>query len=123
LNEKSFLSFLSVLIVHLYQDIDEVAGKISISIAPTLLWVDEKLKWDPNSYSGIDTLVLPLEDIWFPKLDLLNPYTNTKIHTKDDTARVDANGQVFLGTVVILETTCFINVQYYPFDTQVRENT
>ena len=123
MNEKSFLSFLSVLVVHLYQDIDEVAGKISISIAPTLLWVDEKLKWDPNSYSGIDTLVLPLEDIWFPKLDLLNPYTNTKIHTKYDTARVDANGQVFLGTVVILETTCFINVQYYPFDTQVRENT
>ena len=113
LNEKSFLSFLLVLVVHLYQDIDEVAGKISISIAPTLLWVDEKLKWDPNSYSGIDTLVLPLEDIWFPKLDLTNPYTNTKIHTKDDTARVNANGQVFLGTVVILETTCVINVQYY----------
>ena len=100
-----------------------MAGKLSLSMSPVLKWTDEKLKWNPKLHSGVNSLILPLEDIWYPKLDLTNPYSNTKLQTNDDAVRVYANGAVVMGKVFIYESICFINVQYYPFDTQVSRQT
>ena len=105
----------------LYQDLEEVAGKISLSVNPDGVWVDEKLTWDPRVYGGIDTILLTLKDIWYPKLDLLNPYSNNIIYNPDDVIRVYSTGLMVMGKITIYDATCSINVQFYPFDTQVSE--
>lgn len=35
-------------------------------------WNDYKLKWNPDDYSGVDTLHVPAEHIWLPDIVLYN---------------------------------------------------
>jgi hypothetical protein len=33
-------------------------------------WQDELLKWNPETYNGTRTLIVPAEDIWIPDISL-----------------------------------------------------
>lgn len=31
-------------------------------------WIDEKLKWKPSAYDGIEFVHIPIEKIWLPDI-------------------------------------------------------
>ena len=35
-------------------------------------WIDHKLVWNPQLYSGVDRLYVPAEEIWLPDIVLYN---------------------------------------------------
>jgi hypothetical protein len=35
-------------------------------------WNDDKLKWNPDDYGGVETLHFPSEHIWLPDIVLYN---------------------------------------------------
>ena len=82
-------------------------------------WTDEKLTWNTSQYADIVSMVFSIEDIWHPKLDLSNSFNNNYFHSNTDVVRVYSNGLTFYTKRIVLEAACGINVEFYPFDTQV----
>ncbi len=35
-------------------------------------WYDDKLRWDPSKYGGVDVLYIPSQQIWLPDIVLYN---------------------------------------------------
>jgi len=96
-----------------------VSGKFSISTFPVFIWFDENLRWQANQHDGLQSLILPADDIWYPKLDLTNAYSDEDTEVKAGTVRVYSFGMVVMGQRKVMEATCTIDVEFYPFDTQV----
>lgn len=38
------------------------------------VWMDNKLKWNPDDYGGVSVLYVPHEMIWTPDIVLYNKY-------------------------------------------------
>ncbi|KAL4233219.1 hypothetical protein ACF0H5_007903 [Mactra antiquata] len=95
---------------------------MSTSAQFLFVWSDEELVWDPTKYGMITELYWPQSDIWTPEIAVKNSVgdyeglgydtMNTKI--------------VYMGIVAwyphqIFDTSCTIDVEYFPFDSQVCE--
>lgn len=84
-------------------------------------WTDEQMVWDPKDFGGIEVLRIPNADIWNPDIVLLN--------NADGNFEVSFSCKVlvyYYGTVLwvpcsIYESSCTIDVRYFPFDEQVCE--
>ena len=105
---------------NLLQDMDEVSGKFSIVTMLTLVWQDQTLTWDSVKYGHVGSLMLPINDIWHPKLVLMNPSSNIDNMVQDwMSARVLSIGYVVFVPVTTIHSTCGVDITYFPFDTQV----
>lgn len=95
-----------------------------MSVAGTLelFWVDEKLIWEPADHEQITNIVLPVSEIWYPPIQLLNPSDGSKAINADarSQARIKANGGVFFYTSGVYIVNADLESTYYPFDQQVR---
>ena len=96
-----------------------MSGKFSISTFPVFIWFDENLRWQANQHDGLQSLIFSADDIWYPKLDLTNAYSDEDTEVKAGTVRVYYFGMVVMAQRKVMEATCTIDVEYYPFDTQV----
>jgi len=38
-------------------------------------WNDDRLKWDPTDYEGINLTRIPIDSVWMPNIILENRYT------------------------------------------------
>ncbi|KAK6194573.1 hypothetical protein SNE40_000186 [Patella caerulea] len=86
----------------------------------TLQWHDDFLAWDMNNYGGIDTLVVPQNEVWKPDLVVGNSNEKrSKLGFDEMPIRLNADGTVLWTPSVLFQTSCDINVKYYPFDQQV----
>ncbi|XP_053374296.1 acetylcholine receptor subunit alpha-1-B-like [Mercenaria mercenaria] len=103
------------------RELDEVAGKFSIVGVVTTTWRDEIVNWTPRNYDGALKIDLKLSDIWYPKLVLMNPYYKM-IDLGQDwmMLSVTYEGDTIFQPISIFESTCDVDVTYYPYDTQVR---
>lgn len=107
-----------------FQDIDELAGTFKISAVPIMIWFDDKLRWDASEYGGMSSLIFQAKDIWHPKLDVSNSYTNDdNFASEGATARAYSFGMGVYTKRTVFEATCSVDVKYYPFDTQVGKGT
>ncbi|XP_070192228.1 neuronal acetylcholine receptor subunit beta-4-like [Littorina saxatilis] len=86
-------------------------------------WKDPDLWWDPSAVGspgdGVDHLQLTSNDIWTPKLVLLNRAEDEQMISQYDTISVRSAGHCSAELPIRLETTCQVDVANYPFDTQV----
>lgn len=97
-----------------------MSGEFSIIALVTYVWQDQSLIWDPKDYNYVYSLVLPVSSIWYPKLALVNPSGKVNRPVEDWLiARVYQSGWIVLIPVKLFQTSCPIDVTYYPFDTQV----
>nr|XP_004226901.1 neuronal acetylcholine receptor subunit beta-3-like [Ciona intestinalis] len=83
-----------------------------------LFWVDEFLTWNPEEFDGIKSVRLPANSFWIPDVVC---YEETGV--MDYTPRipyVEINnfGLVRFLQPVAYETTCSVNIAYFPFDQQ-----
>ncbi|XP_070178364.1 acetylcholine receptor subunit alpha-like [Littorina saxatilis] len=89
----------------------------------TVYWVDPDLVWDPSEAGspgeGVKILQLTSDDIWTPKIVLLNRAEENQVIQQYDVVTVVSPGYCTAELPIRLDTTCQEDVTKYPFDTQV----
>jgi len=87
-----------------------------------MLWVDPRVTWNPYMYNGTIHITLPHEQVWKPDLVIARPPEKlmaVRFLHKWVPVRYYFNGVGFYSPGDVFSTTCVIDVNYYPFDTQV----
>jgi len=64
-------------------------------------------------------MVFSTEDVWYPRLDIINAISNTRDEVALSNVRVFSYGLSVMAWRTVMEASCSIDVKYYPFDTQV----
>lgn len=101
-------------------EFDERKQQVTLNGWMKQVWQDDFLRWDPESYQGIKTLMLNDDQIWFPDVNLYENIDPGFLHTSPlSITQVNSTGSVSWSTPVIIQSSCKVQVRYFPFDTQV----
>lgn len=83
-----------------------------------LKWTDYQLMWDESDYGGIQVLRLPPDKVWKPDIVLFNNADgNYEVRYKSNVL-VNPQGEVLWVPPAIYQSSCTIDVTYFPFDQQ-----
>nr|ACJ07013.1 nicotinic acetylcholine receptor beta 1 subunit [Nilaparvata lugens] len=83
-----------------------------------LVWNDYQLQWDEADYGGIGVLRLPPDKVWKPDIVLFNNADgNYEVRYKSNVL-IYPNGEVLWAPPAIYQSSCTIDVTYFPFDQQ-----
>jgi len=101
------------------KDFDEVSETIVYMAGILMTWNDYRLAWSPASYVGMDEITVPVTQVWTPEILLASPATKEMYIVQPwNQVRIESNGQINVIQAVLIESSCSMNVKYYPFDTQ-----
>lgn len=81
-------------------------------------WLDNRLKWDPNEFDGINLTHIPSEDLWRPDVILYNNADGDFVITLLTKTTVYHTGLIVWEPPAIYKSYCPINVEFFPFDQQ-----
>lgn len=84
-------------------------------------WTDFQLTWDPEDYGGIDVLRFPSDEVWNPEIVLLNNADGNFELSFPCKVLIYNNGYVLWVPCSIFQSSCAIDVLYFPFDEQTCE--
>uniref|UniRef100_T1KCW6 Nicotinic acetylcholine receptor beta 1 subunit n=1 Tax=Tetranychus urticae TaxID=32264 RepID=T1KCW6_TETUR len=111
--EVKFVMYLIQLI-----NVNEKNQVMTTNVWLELRWNDYQLKWDPADYGGIKVLRLPADKVWKPDLVLFNNADgNYEVRFKSNVLISD-NSEVQWVPPAIYQSSCRIDVTYFPFDQQ-----
>merc|ERR1719412_1688871 len=83
-----------------------------------LVWKDYQLQWDEADYGGISVLRLPPDKVWKPDIVLFNNADgNYEVRYKSNVL-IYPDGEVLWIPPAIYQSSCTIDVTYFPFDQQ-----
>ncbi|KAG8199964.1 hypothetical protein JTE90_006209 [Oedothorax gibbosus] len=83
-----------------------------------LVWSDYQLRWDEADYGGINVLRLPPDKVWKPDIVLFNNADgNYEVRYKSNVL-IYPDGSVMWVPPAIYQSSCTIDVTYFPFDQQ-----
>ncbi|XP_069125723.1 acetylcholine receptor subunit alpha-like [Argopecten irradians] len=100
-------------------DVDEVAGTISLVVILHISWNDESLAWNPTLYGNTTLLTVPQTKVWLPKLFLCNPADSFHPVSSDHfSVSIMSHGLIVWQPGALLTATCTPDVYRYPFDEQ-----
>lgn len=95
---------LEVGITYVCAYMDQEHGRLNSRVIERYHWVDNRLKWDPTAYEGVDKLSIPAKYIWTPDVHLQNAIMS---EDRDEVnAVVLANGNVYWIPPVFYKTRC-----------------
>jgi len=81
-------------------------------------WHDDKLRWEPSEYGGVEEIYVPSEIIWLPDIILYNNADGNYHITTMTKATLYHDGLVKWEPPAIFKSSCDIDVRYFPFDEQ-----
>ncbi|XP_053316341.1 acetylcholine receptor subunit delta-like [Spea bombifrons] len=81
-------------------------------------WYDRRLSWNQSEFYDIDILRVPPDMVWHPQLVLENNNNGVFEVAYYCNVLIDSNGFVYWLPPAIFQSTCSINVNYFPFDWQ-----
>lgn len=81
-------------------------------------WRDYQLKWEPAHYGGIDVLRLPPDKVWRPDIVLFNNADGNYEARYKSNVLIYHDSKVEWIPPAIFQSTCKIDVTYFPFDQQ-----
>ena len=93
--------------------------KIRFNVELDLYWKDEFLTWDPSNFNGVTSLNIDPNEIWTPDIELYNSGGYPELWTRNSESTVDFRGNVFLSIPMLITFSCFMNLENFPFDTQI----
>ncbi|CAF0882304.1 unnamed protein product [Rotaria sordida] len=99
-------------------DVDEKNQIMTSNVWLKQEWYDDKLRWDPSKYGGVDVLYIPSQQIWLPDIVLYNNADGNYEVTLMTKATVYYDGRVIWEPPAIYKSSCTINVEFFPFDIQ-----
>ncbi|WAR00650.1 ACH10-like protein [Mya arenaria] len=103
---------------------------------PPFEWVDEFMRWDPDEFANITTLRVPCNKLWLPDIvlynkllkdiNIFNMYVAHGIFSAAEytdglmpaNAMVRYDGNIFWPIPTKLQSSCKVDVTYFPFDEQ-----
>ncbi|CAD5124841.1 DgyrCDS13097 [Dimorphilus gyrociliatus] len=100
--------------------VDEKKQIIETYVSYNMTWKDDFLTWSPANFSNLKRLVVPTNNLWVPKLIVINAGKDVSTNTNDDgfAAEVYSNGEVKLILATTAYTTCIFDLTLFPFDKQ-----
>ncbi|KAL3853560.1 hypothetical protein ACJMK2_017095 [Sinanodonta woodiana] len=114
LNVHISLTVRSLLNINNVEETMAVAGYL------TMFWRDERLKWNATKYDGLSSLLIDSNLLWTPRFVLTNPAKQFLMFgTFSTEVRVNFDGLMVWSVGDVMETSCKINIQSYPFDIQI----
>ncbi|ELU13980.1 hypothetical protein CAPTEDRAFT_199133 [Capitella teleta] len=87
----------------------------------TVTWSDVQLQWNPEKFSGLTMMRIPVDRIWTPDIVLYNTATHGDYYITGTQAMVLSNGTVHWSPHGVFNSFCQPDFSYFPFDTQVCE--
>ena len=116
--DKPVIINMSVNVISL-NNFDDISGELDMTATLALFWTEERITWDPQNYSHINTLIAPYENIWTPQIFLANTMKVLNAIGKEGImVRVESSGLANWNPGQIFKCLCSPNVKYYPFDVQ-----
>nr|XP_039258915.1 neuronal acetylcholine receptor subunit alpha-9-like isoform X1 [Styela clava] len=99
-------------------DLDEKNQVLKTFLWMTQSWTDEFLTWNETEYEGVTNIWVPSTSVWRPDIVIyeetgLRDYQPRLPHT-----RVSSTGRVRAAEPLVIETSCSINIAFFPFDYQ-----
>ncbi|KAI6171446.1 Alpha nicotinic acetylocholine receptor subunit 38 [Aphelenchoides bicaudatus] len=99
-------------------DVHELDQIMTCSVWLKQVWIDNKLKWDPNNYGGVSVLYVPYEMIWVPDIVLYQSADSNYNITISTKATLHYSGEVTWEPPAIFKSLCQIDILWFPFDEQ-----
>ncbi|XP_068236062.1 acetylcholine receptor subunit beta-like 2 isoform X2 [Palaemon carinicauda] len=82
-------------------------------------WDDNFLRWNPADYNDTRVIRVPYETIWYPDVILYNTAdSNYRVGLIGTNAIICYTGEVELIFHAMFQSTCEIDISWYPFDQQ-----
>ncbi|XP_033102305.1 neuronal acetylcholine receptor subunit alpha-4-like [Anneissia japonica] len=100
-------------------DVDEKNQILVTSVWVKQEWHDFKLTWDPEEYDGLESIRIPIEQLWRPDFVLYNNADGDYDMQFMTNAIVGYKGDVFWMPPAIFKTSCLIEIEFFPFDEQL----
>ena len=60
-------------------EVAEVTEKFSVTGLLYIYWFDDHIKWNPEDYGGIEMITVPSDDVWYPRLALVNAFDKVNV--------------------------------------------
>ncbi|KAL3864259.1 hypothetical protein ACJMK2_005960 [Sinanodonta woodiana] len=82
-------------------------------------WSDYYLQWNPSDYYGTSNVFIHQDDVWKPDIALQNGISEFKgLGSSELLVNVTSDGTVAWWPYAILQSTCKVDITYFPFDIQ-----
>ncbi|XP_037091004.1 neuronal acetylcholine receptor subunit alpha-7-like [Pollicipes pollicipes] len=105
--------------LHHIIDVDERNQILTTNCWLTHVWTDYHLTWNVSDFGGVEKIRVPYYRVWKPDIILYNnadsQYTTAVINTN---VIVTSAGQVTWLSHGIYQSSCDMDVEYFPFDIQ-----
>ncbi|KAK3590159.1 hypothetical protein CHS0354_041213 [Potamilus streckersoni] len=100
-------------------EFDSQKERLTTSGYLTIRWNDCYLQWQPSHYNGTSVLFIYQDNVWKPDIALQNGVSEFKgLGSSDLLVTAVSDGTVDWWPYVILQSTCKVDITYFPFDTQ-----
>ncbi|XP_071510029.1 neuronal acetylcholine receptor subunit alpha-3-like [Diadema antillarum] len=99
-------------------DVDEKNQVLTSKVWMKQIWHDYNFVWDPQDYGGISNIKVPCIQVWLPDIVIYNNANGTFDMRSHAWASIYHNGTVQWFPPVYYQSSCKIDVQYFPFDEQ-----
>ncbi|XP_062572931.1 acetylcholine receptor subunit beta-like [Saccostrea cucullata] len=100
-------------------DIDEIAGAVKITAKLEVSWTDDRIRWNPTDFNGVDKVLFQMGDIWVPDLYTMSSLSSKPALGMDEfIVRYTHDGRAFWEVSDMFWSTCDIRIVYYPVDMQ-----
>ena len=117
-NPSSTLPLDTTLTLKQIIDLDERNQLFKTNLWLEYYWVDEKLTWKPEDYGNIRDIRIPLDKLWSPDILMYHSASEKFDSTYPVNIIVWENGKCKYGPPAIFQSTCEIDMTWFPFDEQ-----
>ncbi|WKY03772.1 hypothetical protein Q1695_005044 [Nippostrongylus brasiliensis] len=121
LSQLAIQPFMVVLDMHSLKLIRvvEAERKVDFLFNYEMLWVDERLKWSPEEYCGIDRLYVERETVWVPEISVMDAHSSEDYREEyKKYVWLESSGSASFFIPTRTSTVCNIKVEDFPFDKQ-----
>ncbi|KAK6190479.1 hypothetical protein SNE40_002341 [Patella caerulea] len=99
-------------------EINEIQQILKLFCSFRLTWMDDFLKWDPDSFGGLSKIQVDSHLVWKPYIDLLGSLDDSDLFVeKNARLTVFSNGVVHWDPRQSIAIKCELAVSRFPFDT------
>ncbi|CAH2248067.1 acetylcholine receptor subunit delta [Pelobates cultripes] len=96
----------------------EADETLSTNVWVEQVWYDRRLSWNESEFYDINILRVPPDMVWQPQLVLENNNNGNFEVAYYCNVLIESSGRVYWLPPAIYQTSCSINVNYFPFDWQ-----
>ncbi|KAL5004555.1 hypothetical protein ScPMuIL_018011 [Solemya velum] len=99
-------------------ELDEPKQIVKLNLWIRMKWNDCRLHWNADDYGGMESIVIPASRIWVPDMTLYDRVSRGFEEIGGIRAVVQSDGSVVHNFPALIESSCKMNVKYFPFDRQ-----